>query len=415
MQSADMQTAPGINCTIVTDIQSYEPCPEGQNVDSFEVIITRQMKIVADMNMPGLEETFGQHGELVRLEGRGIGHPDMTDADVLLVRSVTGVNASLLKGTRVRFVGSATIGIDHLDTRWLEANDITWAHAPGCNANAAAQYTLAMMWLACQRLGKELHQQQVGIVGRGNVGRRLQQLLLALGIKVAACDPPLEDQGKTNLVSMAEACANNIISLHIPLTPAGKHPTKDLFDHQQLGALKPGTLLVNASRGGVIEKSALYTHLRSGHIHAALDVWPDEPFIESELLDLATTASPHIAGYSREGKHAGTEMIYQAFCNTFKHALPKLDNHSDDVVDIGFPPATPIGEILQRLIESSCPVARDDEALRALTSLQINGNRIQIDVLRSNYPDRREFKSHHVSGVTDNQALQLQKMGFRTT
>jgi len=371
------------------------------------------MKIVADSNIPALEETFGLHGRLVRVPGRSIRRSDLNDADVLLVRSVTPVNADLLQGTNVAFVGSATIGIDHLDTDWLEKHDIAWAHAPGCNADAAAQYTLAMMWLACDRLGRNFRQQQVGIIGRGNVGRRLERLLNALDVPVMACDPPLQDQGEPHLVSMHEACANNIISLHVPLTRTGIYPSKHLFDLDRLATLPPGTLLVNTARGGVIEKTALLTQLQSGHLHVALDVWPDEPFITPDLLAAATVATPHVAGYSQEGKRAGTDMIYHVFCGAFALTPPDLPTTTFDSVTHDFPPSTSAEDTLQQLIHASCPVARDDAALRALPRLPHSQDRIQFDSLRSVYPQRHEFKSHLGCGTPAGTGEQLREMGFK--
>ncbi len=370
------------------------------------------MKIVADINMPALEETFGRHGELLKVAGRNLCRSELADADILLVRSVTQVNADLLAGTRVAFVGSATIGIDHLDTGWLQDNGIIWAHAPGCNANAAAQYALAMMWLACDRLQQPFFQQSVGIVGRGNVGRRLEQLLRVLGIPVQACDPPLQEQGTTGLVSMDEACANSIISLHVPLTTTGRYPSKHLLGPERLAALRPGTLLVNTSRGGVIEASALLTHLRSGHLQAALDVWPDEPLIAPELLAAVTVGSPHIAGYSSEGKRAGTEMIYQAFCKALniKPAGPPPGSLSQP--SSSFASSSTTHQVLERLLHASCPVARDDAALRALPRLPGANGCIQFDKLRATYPQRHEFKAHHVRGVDTGTAKLLKHMGF---
>lgn len=364
--------------------------------------------------MPGLNDTFGLPGQIERLEGRRINHDDLIDADVLLVRSVTRVNADLLQGTNIRFVGSATIGIDHLDTHWLEANNIAWAHAPGCNANAAAQYTLAMMQLACERLQRDFKKQTVGIIGRGNVGKRLERLLQLLDIPVMACDPPLQEQGGQQLVSMDEACANSIISLHVPLTCTGNYPTSKLFDQAQLDKLQRNTLLVNSSRGGVIEETSLLAQLQSGRLQAALDVWPNEPFIAPELLDSVAVATPHIAGYSREGKLAGTEMIYEAFCNTFMPGSADLPSTDSDAVVMSFPADTTLDEVLHKLTAFSCPVARDDAALRALPQSPGNGDQVQFDSLRTAYPDRREFKSHQVKGLPDESAHLLSKMGFRT-
>lgn len=363
--------------------------------------------------MPGLDETFGHHGQIQRLDGRRIGRIDLTGADVLLVRSVTRVDADLLQGTNVSFVGSATIGFDHLDTAWLEAHNIAWAHAPGCNADAAAQYGLATMWLACERLERDIRQQTVGIIGRGNVGRRLAQLLTALAIPVMACDPPLQDQGEPQLVSMGAACANSIISLHVPLTQGGKYPTRDLFDQKRLAALAPGTLLVNAARGGVIAGTALLAQLQSGHIYAALDVWPDEPFIDTEMLDAVTVATPHVAGYSREGKQAGTEMIYQAFCETFALNAASNPLPAIETLTLEFPPATPADEALQQFIQASSQVARDDATLRELTAYKAGDKRVQIDSLRTAYPERYEFKSHLIRGIPKTDANLLKQLGFK--
>jgi len=370
-----------------------------------------QMKIIADSNIPALDDTFGHHGELVLLNGRDICHSDLIDADVLLVRSVTRVSEDLLADTKIQFVGSTTIGIDHLDTAWLDTNGIAWANAPGCNADSAAQYTLAMMWLACERLNIDFMQQSVGIIGRGNVGQRVAQLLEALDIPVICCDPPLQQMGEQKLVSMEAVCDKPVISLHTPLTATGAYPTRNLFDEHRLARLHPQTLIVNASRGGVIEARGLLRHLQSGHIRAALDVWPDEPFISPELLDLVTVATPHVAGYSREGKLAGTAMIYTAFCNAFGISI---DDQTSSIMPstLEFPPATPVTEILRRSVLSSCQLERDDEALRNL-SAQAGESRIQIDSLRATYPERYEFKSHTISGLSEPNAKQLRQLGFK--
>ena len=372
------------------------------------------MKIVADKNMPLLAETFGRHGEVQLLNGREICNADLADAEVLLVRSVTRVNEDLLSGTGIRFVGSATIGIDHLDTVWLEANNIAWAHAPGCNANAASQYALAMMWLACERLHRDFRQQTVGIIGRGNVGGRLEHLLKVLGIPVMSCDPPLQDLGERQLVSMDEVCANSIISLHVPLTINGKYPTINLLESRLLENLQPNTLLVNTSRGAVIEKAGLLAQLGSGRLQAALDVWPDEPFIEIEMLDAVTVATPHVAGYSREGKQAGTEIIYQAFCKTFALKPPNQLTSGFENLTLDFPPATTADEALNQSIQSSSQVFRDDAALRDLPPFSHTDNRVHIDKLRATYPERYEFKSHLVRGLPKTDKNLMIQLGFKT-
>jgi len=359
------------------------------------------MRIVADENMLLLNETFGRHGKVVRLKGREISRADLEDADVLLVRSVTRVGRALLEGTAVRFVGSATIGTDHLDTAWLEERGIAWAHAPGCNADAASQYALAMIWLACERLGKTLRDQHVGIVGRGNVGGRLARLLQALGVNVAACDPPLARAGEPGLVDMERVCDTDIISLHVPLTTSGDYPTRDLFGPVRLRRLKRGTLLVNTSRGGVVDAPALLARLQDGRLHAALDVWPDEPLIDADLLEAVCVATPHVAGYSVEGKQAGTLGIYEAFCRTFslsgKAAAPRKPAET----------AGPVYETLKQALTASCPVARDDAALRAELARHPGRGQVNIDPLRTAYPPRHEFGACRVAAGADGQAAAL--------
>lgn len=369
------------------------------------------MKIIADSNIPSLDCTFGRHGEIVLLDGRDICRSDLANADILLVRSVTRVGEDILAGTNIRFVGSATIGIDHLDTAWLDAQGIAWANAPGCNADAAAQYTLAMMWLACDRLGKDFKQQSVGIIGRGNVGRRLEHLLKVLHISVMCCDPPLQDLGELQLVSMDEVCDNTIISLHVPLTTDGKHPTRHLFDQRALGLLKPKTLMVNASRGGVIEGRGLLRHLQSGHIYAALDVWPDEPHINQHLLDLVSVATPHVAGYSCEGKLAGTSMIYSTFCEALGFSMGK-ETIRTKIIELKYTETPPGQEVSKQAILSSSQLERDDKALRHLSPSHTGDNRLHIDNLRTAYPERFEFKSHSVCGISDTDAKLLQQLGF---
>ncbi|MGD8384235.1 MAG: 4-phosphoerythronate dehydrogenase [Lysobacterales bacterium] len=361
---------------------------------------TEAMNIVADENIPLLDETFGRHGEVRRLRGRAISRSDLEDTDVLLVRSVTRVGPSLLEGTAVRFVGSATIGVDHLDTDWLEMQGIAWAHAPGCNADAASQYALAMMWLACNRLGKRFRDQQVGIIGRGNVGGRLQRLLAALGVAVAACDPPLRDAGRRGLVDMERACDGDIISLHVPLTDSGPYPTRRLFGPARLERLRRGALLVNTSRGGVVDAPALLGCLRGGRLHAALDVWPDEPLIATELLEAVCVGTPHVAGYSIEGKQSGTRMIYDSFCGAFSLvAAPPPAQALDGA-------AGPAHESLEQAVMASCPVARDDAALRAELARDTGGP-VNIDPLRAAYPPRREFSACRVAADADGQAAAL--------
>lgn len=344
------------------------------------------LKIVADARIAALDATFGRHGDLLKAEGRAIERAMVEDADALLTRTVTRVDRALLEGTPVRFVGTATIGSDHIDTAWLERSGIRWAAAPGCNADATAQYTLAMYLLACRRLERDPFVQRFGVVGRGNVGGRLTRLLKALGIDVIVCDPPLEAQGEPGLVSMDEILGCDVISLHVPLTRDGRWPTYRMIDEPVFQSLGTGALLINACRGDVVAGPALAQWLGRGG-QAALDVWPGEPEIDTDTLEKVVVATPHIAGYSLDGKYRASAMIYSAFCECFGitpepvlEAPPTPAPTNLDIEDPSF---------MDQLLEA-CPVSRDDAAMRSLLESPEGERATAFEALRSGYPLRRD-------------------------
>lgn len=275
------------------------------------------MKIIADANMPGLD-AFADHGDVIAVDGRQITAHTVADADVLLVRSVTRVDARLLAQSPVRFVGSATIGTDHVDRQWLASAGRCFAHAPGCNARAVAEYVLQALLLVCEQQGREAASLSVGVVGMGNVGRRVASWLSALGMRVRACDPPLQEQGVDPgfpLESLAEVLECDVVSLHVPLTDSGNAPTRHLLDDARLTAMGADRILINTCRGPVVDNEALAALLDQGLGPATvLDVWECEPRVPEALLDKVIAGSPHIAGYSVQGKENGTAMVYRAFC-----------------------------------------------------------------------------------------------------
>ena len=369
--------------------------------------MNQRLNIVADANIPGLEATFGRHGEVQRLPGRSLAAAQLARADVLLVRSVTRVDEPLLGGSPVRFVGSATIGTDHLDTGWLEHQGIAWAAAPGCNADAAAQYSLAMLLLACRRLGRDYREQRVGIIGRGNVGSRLQRLLAVLGVSCVACDPPLEEQGEAGLVDLDEALAQDIVSLHVPLVRDGRWPTLRLMDERRLATMRPGAVLINAARGDVVDGAALLVALRGGRLHAALDTWPGEPDIDAALLAASLVASPHVAGYSLDGRLRGTAMVYAAWC----------DRAGVDAADRGSIPSIPPSELRcppgqspESTLLEAAQVAADDLALRSL--LAAPGLAEGFDRLRRDYQLRRDHAGIQVRCAEPGSYQLLKALGF---
>lgn len=370
------------------------------------------MKIVIDQSIPGVDETFARHAQLLRVEGRNLVASQLLGAQALIVRSITRVDAALLEQTNIRFVGTTTIGTDHIDTKWLDQAGIKWASAPGCNADSAAQYTLAMLLLAQQRLGIDLLSRPAGIVGRGNVGSRLIRLLRLLGVnQIVACDPPLADRGEPDLFDMDTIARCGIISLHVPLTDSGSYATRQLINADFLDRLPPGCLLLNSSRGDVIDGRALADWLQAGRGFAALDVWPGEPRLNPDLVQHATIATPHVAGYSLDGKLRGTEMIYAAFCRWLDIAAEVADFHSRlgslQVLSL-CNALTPAQAIL-----AACPVERDDGWTRALCSMETPAIPAAFDALRQRYPERRDFAGWVLGGdLTKNNVLLLRTLGF---
>jgi erythronate-4-phosphate dehydrogenase len=272
------------------------------------------LTIVADENMPGLDR-LAAFGHLIALPGRGIRREHLRQADVLLVRSVTTVNQALLDHTSVRFVGSATIGTDHVDLDWLASAGVTFHHAPGCNATAVAEYVLQAVvgWLVDQR--RAPGGVTVGLVGYGNVGRRLAGLLSRLGLTLHLYDPPLARAGVEvagGWASLGQVLACDIVTLHVPLTLEGEDATLHLIDADRLAALGPGQLLINSCRGAVVDNNALMAQRADALPSLVLDVWEHEPRVSLALFERTRLGTAHIAGHSVEGKLRGTLMVCRA-------------------------------------------------------------------------------------------------------
>ena len=272
------------------------------------------MKIVADRDIFAVEAVFGSLGELVTLPGREITRRELIDADALLVRSVLPVHGPLLQGTGVGFVGSATSGLDHIDSAWLDANGISLAHCRGANARAVVEYCLGA--IARLRLAGCIDgsNPRIGVIGAGAIGGELARTMLGLGHEVVVCDPPLAEAGRKHpdfaWQSLAAALDCDIVSLHVPLTASGAHATRGMLGAAALSTLRPGAVLINASRGGVVDEAALLGRLQSGRLlHCVIDVWRDEPRVNAELARMADIATPHIAGYSEQAKWGASLML----------------------------------------------------------------------------------------------------------
>ncbi len=370
------------------------------------------MLIVADENIPLLDAFFEGFGEIRRVPGRAIDRATVEQADVLLVRSVTHVSRELLEGSKVRFVGTCTIGTDHLDLDYFQQAGITWSSAPGCNARGVVDYVLGSLLTLAEIEGVALAERTYGVVGAGEVGGRLVKVLKGLGWNVLVCDPPREAAGG-DYVALEQIIAQcDVISLHTPLTQAGEHPTWHLFDRQRLQQLKPGAWLINASRGPVVDNGALReVMLEREDLQAVLDVWEGEPSVDIALAELCVIATPHIAGYSLDGKQRGTAQIYQAFCQFLgQPPTVSLDQllPAPWLAQVGLSASSDPAWALAMLCRGVYDPRRDDADFRR--SLVVAGaeQRSAFDLLRKHYPERREIDG--LSVRIDGDSAQLRQI-----
>ncbi|MFW2162248.1 4-phosphoerythronate dehydrogenase [Acinetobacter beijerinckii] len=350
------------------------------------------MKIIADENLAFTDYFFAEFAEIQHRAGRTLTHADVQDADALLVRSVTKVNHALIDQTAIQFVGSATIGTDHLDIQALEQQNIAWSNAAGCNAQAVAEYVItALLHLDIELLDKN-NAFTLAIVGLGNVGRRLAVMAQLLGWTVIGYDPFVQLDAIENVSLDALLARADAISIHVPLTSTGDHPTLHLFNEAIFSAMKDSTIVINSARGSVIQQSALMANIEKTNRQVVLDVFEFEPEIPQDLLDVLALATPHIAGYSLEGKARGTQMIYEAFCHKFDYQTSKKFESQLPSVEQCFQQQD-LKEALKQHLTDIYDIAKDDQQLRACV---LNGKVEQnaFDILRKNYPLRREWAAY---------------------
>ena len=366
------------------------------------------MHILADENIPLVDAFFAEHGEIRRMPGRRINRAALEQADVLLVRSVTRVDRELLEGSPVRFVGTCTIGTDHLDLGYFEEAGIAWASAPGCNARGVVDYVLGSLLALAEGEGARLADRRYGVVGAGEVGGRLVEVLRGLGWDVRVCDPPRQAReagGFVSLDGIIEEC--DVISLHTPLQLEGEHATFHLLDQNRLERLRPGAWLINASRGAVVDNTALREQLaQRPDVQAVLDVWEGEPQVDVALAELCWIATPHIAGYSLDGKLRGTAQIYQAFCAS-QGMEPKVEladlMPTAPLRSLSFADTATPDDVLTTLCRAVYDPRRDDAAFRRSLGGDEEQRRADFDQLRKHYPPRREIDGLevHIAGQAE--------------
>ncbi|NOI56545.1 4-phosphoerythronate dehydrogenase [Vibrio coralliilyticus] len=372
------------------------------------------MKILIDENMPYAEQLFSQMGEVVLKSGRTLNADDLVDVDALMIRSVTKVNAELIsKANRLKFVGTATAGMDHVDQALLKEKGIFFTAAPGCNKVGVAEYAFSVMMVLAQQQGFSVFDKTVGIIGAGQVGSYLQQCLEGIGIKVLINDPPKQAAGDERNFTPLDALLEqaDIITTHTPITRDGDFPTHHLINETVLNKLRGDQILINAARGPVVDNTALKARLRKqdGFI-AALDVFEFEPEVDMELLPLLAFATPHVAGYGLEGKARGTTMIFNSFCEFLNNDLRA---HASELL-----PTAPVPELvldraweeatLHNLTQLVYDVRKDDALFRREISQPG-----AFDLMRKNYWDRREYSAVTLRGNAEANLQPLAKLGFQ--
>lgn len=376
------------------------------------------LTVVAESVISGVE-AFETLGEVAVVPDDEICASCLVDADLLIVRSKTKVDADLLEGTPVKFVGTATAGYDHIDTAWLDANEIGWSVASGCNANAVSEYVIAALLKLHGSYGISLSGKTIAIVGVGNVGQRVASKATALGMRVLRNDPPLAARSPDpDFQSLEEILPSaDVITLHIPLTSQKPWPTRRLANYRFFSQIKPGAIFINSSRGRVVDQDALMCAIDGGVLSkTVLDVWDPEPQIPAELVEKVDLGTPHIAGYSYEGALNGTRSCYQSACRYFELA-PVWDP------EIPNPPVPEIRldtegrdeeDLLQEAIGNLYDIAVDDRRLRYLANLEGKQRALAFKRLRREYSKRREFSNTVVSVPHGSPSLltKLRMLGF---
>ncbi len=372
------------------------------------------MKVVVDNKIPFIRGVLEPYAEVTYVPGTEVNREDLIDADALVIRTRTQCNHELLSGTSVKFIASATIGFDHIDTEYCIKNNISWTNAPGCNAGSVQQYIAAAMLHLVNNHKFNLQDKTLGIIGVGNVGSKVSKLAKILGLKVLENDPPRERiEGPDQFVPLDYILKNSdIISLHVPLNLSGIDKTANMVDVSFLKKMKAESFLINSSRGEVVEEKSLKETIKSGKLKGViLDVWKNEPYLDMELFDLIDIGTPHIAGYSLDGKANGTSMSIQALSKYFKlnldmwypEAIPSPSNSLIMIDGKGKKEQ----EIFNDAISGTYQIRSDD--------LKLRNSPQKFEELRGNYPGRREFPSYSLKLINTDKVIQekLIKLGFK--
>ncbi|URJ24984.1 4-phosphoerythronate dehydrogenase [Candidatus Blochmannia ocreatus (nom. nud.)] len=371
------------------------------------------MRILADKHIPYINRLFGLHNIVKLCEGRSISNRDVKDVDILIVRSITQVNEILLNNSAIKFIGTVTSGIDHVDCNYLKDCGINFVYTPGSNAVAVVEYVFAALFWLASRDNFFLRDKVIGIVGVGNIGSLLNKRLCSFGVQTLLCDPPLEKLNTSESWKSFEKLVSevDILTLHTPLIMEGYYPTWHMVDFDVLDALPDNSILINTCRGAVIDNSALLKILKNGKkLNVVLDVWESEPIVSVPLLSYVDLGTPHIAGYTIESKIRSIMRVYNEYCNFFGFSDLETENISvlgrSIIHDIQV--KEKLDEILlNRLIKLIYNINYDDNMLRNFANV-LGG----FDRIRSCYASRREWSSLCVKTCVDCIYEMLIKLGF---
>jgi erythronate-4-phosphate dehydrogenase len=378
------------------------------------------MRIVADKDILRVEDCFSALGAVETIGGRFINAAAVKHADVLIVRSITTVDETLLHGSRVRYVGSVTSGTDHVDLDYLGKNRIGFGAAPGSNARAVAEYVLSALFALRDQREFDLEKKTVAIIGCGHTGSQVQRFLQTIGLECRVNDPPLKDAGNNKYCDLNELFDADVITVHVPLTTAGKYPTRLLIDSEFLKRLRPDTVLINTSRGGVVEENALLAFLqRNPRAGAVLDVWEGEPFINTDLLARVLIGTPHIAGHTLDARLRAVAAVCRQACAFFGR---NWDANSVTIPDTGVSEISIADrctemDAIQMSVLTSYDARADCGALRQIIGLGRERRGKFFDALRIQTRSRREFSATRVNlpGGSERLAGRLEQLGFCTT
>jgi len=380
--------------------------------------VANKIKIIVDNKIPFLKGVLEPFATIEFHKGSEITKEIVQDADALIIRTRTKCNEELLKDSNVKFIGTATIGIDHIDTTFCESKGIKWINAPGCNSGSVQQYLVSALLTLSELKNLKLDIITIGIVGVGNVGNKVEKIANILGIKVLLNDPPRERiEGSEKFVSLDRLIEqSDIITFHVPLNRNGIDRTFHLADEEFFSKFEKSKILINTSRGEVIETAALKEAISAGKVTASvLDVWENEPNIDLELLKMVDIATPHIAGYSADGKANGTSVCVNAISNFFNLGLP--ENWFPENIPLPIEGLKvniecknkSLQELICEIILSTYDIRNDDTNLRKSPET--------FEEQRGNYPVRREFHNYNVniSNGDDGLIKVLRGLNFKLT